>query len=104
MISQSGENAPTILLKDNTLGTNITWTRNDMGIYSADADSPVFVFGKTTVILGASKTAAWTLKTSQTSTSEILLITFFTPDFTAPVFTATDNGLFATYIEIRVYP
>jgi hypothetical protein len=49
---QSGTGAPVAVVFENTLGTNITWTRDFAGAYTGTPSNPnTFVFAKTCVIL-----------------------------------------------------
>lgn len=88
LISQYGNNNPTVIVLENSLG-NITWTRSSIGLYNGEIDS-VFIGGKTWV---HSETGF----ISHVNYNFVRLKTYSVND------TPSDGELFNTPIEIRVY-
>jgi len=48
-LSQTGTDAPTAIVRENTTGATLTWTRDSAGFYRVTADSNIFADQKYTV-------------------------------------------------------
>lgn len=96
LLTQTGTNAPTATVLQNTLGETLTWTRNDIGEYNGTILTPQFT---------VTETALFLTKTSSSDTFvpfrlSTTVIRVETRDMTG---THTDGILANTPIEIRVY-
>lgn len=94
LISQSGTNAPTATVLENTLGGTIVWSRFSTGVYHATL-SGAFTSNKTFVIITNQVSSGFVQSYNLISTSEIQV--FNSTNLT----TNTDNMKMS--IEIRVY-
>ena len=95
LLTQTGTDAPTAIVLENTLGGTVVWTRSEAGVYAGTL-SGVFTENKTAIFLGAAvgniiQYGFWD------STNYILLLT-------TEGGVAADEKLYLTPIEIRVYP
>lgn len=104
LISQSGTNAPTVTILENTLSAPIVWTRIDVGIYNGTLASP-FLANKTYVNINNSGNLTplpMTLGVFHRKIDRIAdnIIQIVTGAGTA----YSDDILDFTEIEIRVYP
>ena len=95
LLTQTGTDAPTAIVLENTLGGTVVWTRSEVGVYAGTL-SGVFTENKTAIFLGAAvgniiQYGFWD------STNYILLLTMEGG-------VAADEKLYLTPIEIRVYP
>jgi hypothetical protein len=101
LLSQTGENAPTAIVLENTLGGNIVWTRIDEGVYIGTLSNS-FIENKTGVIINntayASDNQITTVDVLTTSTVNIQ-----TSRTTEGVFGLKDSCMYNNLIEIRVY-
>lgn len=95
LLSQSGTDAPTASVLENTLGVTISWTYIGVGNYRGTATGNVFTTNKSTSFI--SLTFAGNVNSLPFSTSEIVVNTYST------TFISTNNLLYKTPIEIRVY-
>lgn len=94
--SQSGTDAPVVLVMENTLGATITWTYDNVGSYYGTASSAIFTTDKTWFIIGNQADLS-TVTSIRNSTTQIQISTF------SDVATQSNNMMFDTPIEIRVY-
>jgi len=90
LLSQSGTNAPTATVLENTLGGTIVWTRNSTGLYTGTL-AGVFTANKT-----------WTSITS-TATGTVTGAVSTSVDTVAVATSSLDSALTNSAIEIRVY-
>lgn len=95
IMSQSGTDAPAALVMENTLGVTITWAYDGIGNYYGTASGVVFTTGKTWFIIGNQADTATHGYVNSTTLVQI-------STFTAPA-TGSDNMMFTTPLEIRVY-
>ena len=95
LLSQTGTNAPTATVLENTLGGNVVWSRSGVGTYTGTLTG-AFVTNKTIGFQGGSLTAPNSMVRITTGINNIQI--------TTNTSTATaDNLLGFTSIEIRVY-
>ena len=73
LISQSGTNAPTATVLENTLGT-VNFTRSSTGVYFVNS-SGLFTADKTFVIMGAGTNAAYTNAINLINSSTFSIVT-----------------------------
>ena len=99
LLSQSGTNAPTATVLENTLGGTVTYTYISIGIYEANL-AGVFTTLKTTATLSlgqinGTSSGRWGAYSNSTSTIRIT---------TLENGLAADGRLLSATLEIRVYP
>lgn len=105
LISQSGTDAPTVVILENTLGAPIVWTRIDAGIYNGTLAAP-FLYDKTftSINTGGPLTplpmAPLTLHNRRIDRIDDNIIQIITGNDAS----FSDDFLDFTEIEIRVYP
>ena len=95
LLSQTGTDAPTATVLENTLGGTIVWSRTSVGRYTGTLNN-AFTLNKTIVFLnlgGANSPTAYSTHAYSNSISTVLL----QPN------PASDNLLGPAAIEIRVY-
>jgi len=90
LLSQSGTNAPTATVLENTLGGTVVWTRNSTGLYTGTL-AGVFTANKT-----------WTSITS-TATGTVTGAVSTSVDTVTVATSSLDSALTNSAIEIRVY-
>lgn len=102
LLSQSGTNAPTAVILENTLGGTVVWTRSSVGTYSATLTN-AFPSNKTVIIydgvrpLVSDLTNAGYYHIERSNNSTVSLNTGY--------FETNSDGYLDLYpIEIRVYP
>lgn len=95
IMSQSGTDAPTALVMENTLGATITWAYDDVGSYYGNLSSAVLTANKTWFISG--NTADLNTITTINTTQQVQINT--NGDVDTPANTMMTN----VAIEIRVY-
>lgn len=106
MLNQSGTNAPTATVLENTLGGEVVWTYSSVGAYLA---SLVGAFTENKTMCFAPQNDSWTSLTvyamSRASSNFVQLNTGILDATTGEV-TASNGRLYNdfSYIEIRVYP
>jgi hypothetical protein len=100
LLTQTGEDAPTAIVLENTLGGNIVWSRDNEGSYIATLNG-AFVEDKTFTLINATEDgedlgtdAAWSKRGSNNT---VLVRTG------RSLTQASDNRLQKTSFEIRVY-
>lgn len=101
LLTQSGEDAPTAIVLQNTLGGNIVWSRIDEGIYIGTLSNS-FIENKTGVIINNTAYAS----DNQITTVDILTtstVNIQTSRTTEGVFGLADDCMYNNLIEIRVY-
>ena len=97
LLSQTGTNAPTATVLENTLGTTITWTRAAVGVYVATLGIGTFTAGKVFRSIsnefsdGANNIAALSPTAIQVNTK------LYSGSF-------SDGKMLETAVEIRIYP
>ena len=98
LLSQSGTDAPTATVLENTLGGTVVWSRLSVGDYRATLTG-AFVLSKTHVMLTNSVNPFFTTVGNKTkgSVDTVILLTQTTAGLNA------DDRLQGTPIEIRVY-
>jgi len=94
LLSQSGTNAPTAIVLENTLGGIITWARGAIGVYTGTLTG-VFTTNKTAILISA--IGNHLASSNWSSVNEITVRTYDTAGG------SSDNRLFDNTIEIRVY-
>lgn len=104
LLNQSGTNAPTATILENTLGATITWTRNSAGSYVATASISTFAPNKTVVTIGQAleidfETTVGLFTTYQYDTTTTLKVGVLDGGLNY-----LDDSLVNCPIEIRVYP
>jgi len=104
LLTQTGTNAPTAIVLENTLGTTPTFTYYPgsgfdplIGVYSIDA-SDTFIPNKTTVYCANANNGLILLDPNLGAPNNIYIYSY---DITGP--SLADNILNNTFIEIRVY-
>ena len=95
-LTQSGGDAPTAIVFENTLDETVTYTRGLAGDYLLTASGAVFTDNYTWIIMGKGNTYNHNFFTVRNSGTEISI-------FTYDGNTQTDDILNDTSIEIRVY-
>lgn len=96
LISQSGTNAPTAKVLENTLGGTVLWTRDNPGRYNLELTG-AFVADKTMVLAAQLNNPLWVIVGDYQDDNSVH-------------FRISDNGVYAddllndTAIEILVYP
>jgi hypothetical protein len=101
IIAQSGTNAPTATVLENTLGEVPTYSRTGAGNYVITSPSSLFALNKTTLTISNSIGGNLNPVLSRVSTSAISLQSRTTSGV------GVDDafvGSYATTVEIRVYP
>lgn len=103
IINQSGTNAPTVIVLENTLGGTIVWSRQSTGSYTGTLSNNGFTQNKTVIFTtrGVSGNVIGNFFASWGSTSTINLMT--TGLNAAPAAILVDNALTNSQIEIKVY-
>jgi len=98
LLTQTGTNAPTAVVLENTLGGTVVWSRNSTGDYRATLIN-AFTLSKTHVIATPSVNPFFTVVGNKTtgSADTVVLLTQTTAGANA------DDRLQGTPIEIRVY-
>lgn len=96
LLSQTGTNAPTAIVLENTLGGTVVWTRADAGEYTGTLSS-VFTENKTFILVGMNGGALISLSAYPDTDSAIQVETRDSGSL-------ADDILFLAPIEIRVYP
>jgi hypothetical protein len=98
LLSQSGTDAPTAVVLENTIGGTVTFSYNDVGNYYATLTG-AFVNNKTFVIIGTAYElgGGYHNYANRDGNNDILIQSF--QDTDAP----TNNLLSKTAFEIRVY-
>lgn len=99
ILNQTGTNAPTAIVLDNTLGATISYTRNAAGWYTVTCSSPLFITNKLVVFLS---------RTAVSPPIDQSFTTNTTSDFYLFTNTSADVGQDSSMgsglpIEIRVY-
>lgn len=99
-ITQVGTGAPTAVVLENTLGTNVTLTRVGVGVYQFNNTADAFTLNKCVVIIGNNIPLATGFTTSDnpTSGSTIRFRSRATPGGAA-----ADDIFDDSFVEIRVY-
>lgn len=99
LLSQTGTDAPTATVLENTLGGTVVWSYIDVGVYLATL-AGVFVENKTHCVAG-NNTSGFLLfgKSGDIPGADSILLQ--TTDGNG---TATNAFLYQTAVEIRVYP
>lgn len=99
LLSQSGTDAPTATVLENTLGGTVVWSYSDVGVYLATLAN-TFTENKTVCFFGNNLAYFYFFgKSAEIPGDDTLLLQ--TLDATA---TSTNELLSQTPIEIRVYP
>jgi len=106
LVTQSGTSAPTVDVRQNTLGTTVSWTRTGVGLYKMTAADPVFTSGKTAIIISSPKLPLVSVSENGAGASTtVRIIQTFVSSVVATVLTAvaTDGLMNSMLVEIRVY-
>lgn len=96
LLTQTGTNAPTVTVLKNTLGGTVVWTRNGIGDYIGTLAS-AFPLDKTWISSSGISGSATTI--GQFYKDSVNNVGFLTYDGVA-----SDDLLYYTSVEIRVYP
>jgi hypothetical protein len=101
LLTQTGTDAPTATVLENTLGGTVTWSYDDSGRYLASFGSSLFLSGKTFIVCGSvndgdpnNGSAVVCERVSDTSVKVI----------TTVLNSLSDYALNGTPFEIRIYP
>jgi hypothetical protein len=94
LLTQTGVNAPTAIVLENTLGGAVTFTYVSPGVYTINSSS-LFTVDKTSVIAG--NLGLYVTGYSVTNTTTTINL------FTSSPSGYQDEGLIKTFLEIRVY-
>ena len=99
LLNQTGTNAPTATVLENTLGASITWTRTGVGQYVGTLSSGVFISNKSfnTINNGQGGAMGFFIVGSSGSTTKTIY-TYNASNI------QTDSLLTTACVEIRVYP
>lgn len=98
LITQTGTDAPTAIVLENTTGATVTFARTAIGTYNAQFSSAVLTVDKTVVPGSSTDTSDGIFNSGVASTTQV---NFFTAK-TSP-YALTDDYLTKNYFEIRVY-
>jgi len=101
LLTQTGTDAPIATVLKNTLGADITWSYAGQGTYNGTL-SGVFIEDKTFLTINKSRQGGRQFSLYRNDDNEIEVVTEIFDGLT-PIFTATDDILVKTSIEIRVY-
>lgn len=96
LLNQSGTNAPTATVLENTLGTTVSYSYIGAGSYSANVSGSDFIEDKTTAQI--STTTGYVSSAVWETADQIGIVTL-----DASSVTPTNDGLFKTMFEIRIY-
>jgi hypothetical protein len=102
LITQSGTDAPTVTVLQNTLGGTIVWERADVGDYTGTLVG-AFPANKTFCINGGVSINGGQMYLSRTSNDLINMYSYLI-NFDDLAFPTSDNVIQGSSIEIRVYP
>lgn len=100
-VTQSGTNNPVVTELKNTLGTTLTWTRQDVGLYRIEASVPLFVAGRTAIFPGVTGSGVVIITAIRSTDYRLSLST--TNASNTPIDGAM-GGTAGTAIRIQVYP
>lgn len=105
ILTQTGTDAPHVIVLENTLGGEVVWTREDVGVYMATL-TDAFTIGKTVFPLGSVQYisppfADNFIGTSGTSYVDDDIVYYQTQNGDGSV---SDSILNGTLIKIEVYP
>lgn len=95
-ITQTGTNDPTIVILQNTLNYNITWTRFGIGQYQGVITAGEFTPNTTTVDISNNR-STFKLIAGIVNTNTIHVFTYSSGT------TQSDNALLNTRFEIKIY-
>lgn len=98
LLSQSGTNAPTAIVLENTLGGTITFAYVTVGIYTATLTG-AFTASKTAILVSEFGRAA--VKITRTDANSLGIRT---DGLSAGAWASADSSITDTFVEIRVYP
>ena len=101
LLTQTGADAPIPTILQNTLGADITWSYAGQGTYNGTL-SGVFIEDKTFLTINKTRQGGRQFSLYRNDDNEIEVVTEIFDGLT-PIFTATDDILVKTSIEIRVY-
>jgi len=100
LLTQAGTSAPTATVLENTTGTTISYTYDNVGIYTIDALAAVFTANKTTIKFGnegnGSEMTIWVRAADTTTTQFIFEV------YSGAV--AANDMMQRTLVEITIYP
>lgn len=103
-ITQTGTSDPTVTVLENTLGSNLTWQRNNSGNYSTGATTILANMAKTTITCGSN---AYTGQTTPITVFSNIAGAgggnIYFGIYTYSGTTLSDDILKSSTIEIRVY-
>lgn len=99
LLSQSGTDAPTAVVLENTLGGTVVWARSTTGVYYATSGYR-FTDNKTTVFINNHRQDS-NVTIECTNNNNVSVSTYGT---SAVPFSGVDGRLLNNAIEIRVYP
>ena len=103
LVLQTGTNAPTATVLENTTGATIAWTRNSTGRFIATASATLFTIGKTLVSLSSGSTSGTDgkfLKAGGAGTTTVQTIYNHDTNTNASV----DGIAAGSMVEFRIYP
>jgi hypothetical protein len=107
ILEQSGTSAPTAVVKENTLGCNITYEYISPGLYKAlPSNTSLFTDTNTVLIPGSivNKGQFLNLRNYYNASPQHILIISSAEDNGTGIINYSNNLLYLTSIEIRVYP
>ena len=95
LISQSGTNAPTLTILENTTGATFSTVRQAQGVYQITTLSSVFTVNKT-LILANNFTYPYTVDISRTGVTNLTIGTY-------DGVSTSDDVLLNSSLEVRIY-
>ena len=95
LISQSGTNAPTLTILENTTGATFSTVRQAQGVYQITTLSSVFTVNKT-LILANNFTYPYTVDISRTGATNLTIGTY-------DGVSTSDDVLLNSSLEVRIY-
>lgn len=106
LLSQSGSDAPTAIVLENTLGDSVTWSYVAPGLYHATCPGKFFITNTFPIIYFYHAFTIDEVYFCHALYTDVNIISVYTRfvDFTVPNLVDVNGALNYTPIEIRVYP
>lgn len=103
LLSQTGTDDPIVTIMQNTLGTNVTWTRTNTGVYLGTCTGQL-IANKTVIFTQANTSLIGLIYPSLNNLPDDVTIETGFYDNTNPSFPLYSDDILAnTFVEIRVY-
>jgi hypothetical protein len=107
LLTQTGTDAPVAIVLENTLGYNITWGYDNVGVYTATGITNTFANDKFAFIQGAGNSSSlvslWAYNIAGPPNNTLILECYDLGNVGGGSFDLKDNILINQFIEIRVY-